>query len=474
MRRGCSLDLHLRVQWGLALSWCLLSGVTGCQQPGAGEGLVVDFDLREFIYLDPEDARAHKAGTQQRSALRLVSSERLYLTAPRLRVEATSETMNAEAGAESQRVRSVTEYDWEGGFVWSANAGEPATRVRMEELDYESDNRYRRNRLDFVTEYVESPAVRGMADIDHFLGDGAVEDLGLTTFAGRRARVRRIAAEPGAVWEAWVLPLEESPFESIEEVSEYLVGAMAAPPSRALRLARRLGGVPVKITVTLLAGAGSRVLIEGFMRDIAREPDLPVRSIAGVVDEELERRMNDPKFLLDAVRHPDQLSMGLTPLAVFLKLSERMTEEHIETALELFSDLNNAYEQVELARSLLRCPRIAAWRRLREILFGERGELALHLVEALIAEVDARALDALMHVLRRAPEFADVDPDVVVAWGLSHLRILSGMSLAELVEYSTDGAIPDGALERSSAARSAELDRWFRWWEKKQASVPRF
>ena len=232
----------------------------------------------------------------------------------------------------------------------------------------------------------------------------------------------------------------------------------------------------MKITATVFAGPESQVLVEGFLRDVVWQPDLPMVEPlpeAGE-EEELRARLQDVEFLLDSVRHLDQLSRRLTPGAIFLKLSEHMTQEQLDTALEIFVELDDTHAQVELARSLLRCPHVTAWRRLREILFGERGDLALHVVEALIAEADGRALSALMHVLRRAQEFTDLPSDVVVRWGLSHLRVLSGMPLAELVEYSTPGAIPDVTLERSSAARSEELDRWFRWWEKKQASVPRF
>jgi hypothetical protein len=346
----------------------------------------------------------------------------------------------------------------------------------MAELDYEGENLYRRNYLDIVTAYVESPAVRRMPDVELFLGDGRVEIVGMTMFGGRRARVLRVAALPGVYWEVWVLPVEDTPFESTEQVSAYLAGSMGVPPSRASRLVERLGGVPVKITVNLFSGPDSRVLLEGFLRDIARKRDLPTAEpIPGAVeDEELETQLEDAGYLLGAVRHLDQLSTGLTPTAVFLKLSEHMSQARLDAALEIFFELDDAYAQIELARSLLRCARIAAWPALREILLGDRGDLALHLVEALIAEADARALSALMYVLRRRTEFVDLDPDAVVAWGLSHVRVLSGMPLAELVEYSTPGAIPDVTLERSSAARSAELDRWFQWWEKKQASVPRF
>ncbi len=436
---------------------------------------MVDFDLREFAYLDPEGARAHRAGVPQRSALRLFARERLYLTTRRLRVEATSETMTDVADEGRQRVRSVVDYDWEGGFVWSANADQSPTRQLVAELDYDGENLYRRNHLDFVTRYVESPAVRLMPDVDLFLGDGRVEELGLRLFAGQQARVRKVAALPGVFWEVWVLPLEGVPFESMEQVSAYLVGSMGVPPSRARRLVEHLGGVPVKITVNLFSGADAWVLIEGFLRDVSWQRDvLAIEPIRGVgEDEELEMQLKDAGFLLGAVRHLDQLSTGLTPTMVFLKLSEHMTPAHLDTVLEILFDLDNAYAQIELVRALLRCRQIASWRHLREILHGDRGERAMNVVEALIAEADAKALSALMHVLHARDEFVDVDSDAVVMWGLSHVRILSGMRLAELVKYSTPGAIPDVTLERSSAARSAELDRWLRWWEKKQSSVPR-
>ena len=57
------------------------------------------------------------------------------------------------------------------------------------------------------------------------------------------------------------------------------------PPFR--RLVEHLGGVPVKITVTLFSGADSWVLIEGFLRDVYWQRDLPtVEPIRGVVEDE--------------------------------------------------------------------------------------------------------------------------------------------------------------------------------------------
>lgn len=473
-RPECSVDLQLDLRWGFLLC-CLVASFTGCQVETRVEGLVVDFELREFEYFDLEEARAHRSG--KRSALRLVARERLYVMPERLRVEATSHLMSADENDEEPRVDSVIDYDWKRGVVWSERAGQPVSRQLMIELDYEGENAYRRNRLDFVTDYVRSSAVRRMPDVQFFLGDGRIEDLGQTMFAGRKARIVRLAALPGLYWEAWVLPLEQTPFTSGFEELAYLVGAMGVPPSRAAAIVERLGGLPVKITETLFSGADARVLIEGYLRDAVVRSDLPVPDDLPEELElggQLEKRLADVDFLIDAVRHLDQLSSGLTPTSVFLKLSEHMTQERFGTALDLFYELDNAYAQVELARALLRSRQLSSWRRLREILFEDRGLLAMHLVEALIAEADARALSALMHVLKRASDFRDTDSDVVVEWALSHLRVLSGMPLAELVEYSTPGAIPDDAPERSSVVQSAELDRWFRWWDEKQASVPRF
>ena len=100
--------LRLGIRWGFISTACWLVGVTGCRL-SSGDGLVVDFDLREFAYLDPADAQAHRAGSPRRSALRLFARERLYVTSRRLRVEATSETMTGTEDDGRQRVRSVKE-----------------------------------------------------------------------------------------------------------------------------------------------------------------------------------------------------------------------------------------------------------------------------------------------------------------------------------------------------------------------------
>lgn len=465
------MDLRLTLR-SIVNSVVLLT-VVSCQLPFAEDGLVMDFDLREYEYSTSEDVDLHRAGNPQRSALRLLARERLYVTPHRLRVEATSEALVDVPDGERQRVRSVIDFDWLQGVVWSATIGDAPVRQLLTELDYEGENLYRRNRIDFVTRYVESPEVRRLPDIELFLGDGRTEGVDWRAFGGRRVRVARIAALPGSFWEVWLLPLAESPFDSIEQVSAYLAGAMGVAPSRARLVAERLDGVPVRITVHVFSGVDSFVLVEGFLRDVSWQTDLPTASPLPELEDDLVSQLENTASLLAWVRQPDQLSTALTPTTVFLKLSELLTQAELDAAIEVFLELNNAYAQIELVRALLRSPRIDSWGRLRAILHGPRGDLAMHVVEALVAEADTKALSALFHVLERRDEFSDVAPEALITWGISHVRVLSGMSLAELVKYSTSGTDPDVSADRRRPARAAELDRWLRWWEKKQGSLPR-
>ena len=114
-----------------------------------------------------------------------------------------------------------------------------------------------------------------------------------------------------------------------------------------------------------------------------------------------------------------------------------------------------------MARAILRYDPDAGRRALGRFLRPSSGVLALDVVEALIAEDHPDALGALVGLLRRRDDLPGVSPPEVARWGVRHLRALSGMSLARVLEQFPPGAAPGS---------DAELERWLEWFEERSGA----
>ncbi len=375
---------------------------------------------------------------------------RLYLRGPFCRVEASVRS-SASASSGGAAPAAVAIYDDETRVVWEARRGREFERRGYDVLDYDAATRRRRGRIDLYSLAIER---RGewegtWSDLN---GSGQSREIDRARFGGRPARVVRLAVEPGVYWDVTLAAGDVAPVDPAFATPKILSGVFGVAPGRAGRLATALRELPVAVDGYVLGDDGIESAFAATLFDV--RPAAPASDSLWPDDatlarrEELDRRLSSTDVLLDAVSRPDALSTPVTLSELCLRIAARIEIDDVTRVVDLVAGAEHESERVELARALLRRFPRRAWVALRPSLDSPRIELAAGLVEALIAERHPAARASLLRVLRQRDRWAsDVPPEEIERWALGHLRVLSGIPLARLLEQ-----LPSGA--------DAELETW--------------
>ncbi|HVR74154.1 MAG TPA: hypothetical protein VMT52_07480 [Planctomycetota bacterium] len=462
-----------------AALWAALLGTIGCQSARRGS-IVAEVESRYLEVVDPgaEDGNGPERLPPPERATLQISLDELHVEANFLVVvDAPEDEGDTTDPPELRRASSVILYDFLTRSVWAAMDDAPFERRTFAEVAYEEANEIRRARLDFINAVLLVPGLRAAPRLELYSGDLRLEDTGeRATFAGKDARHVRIAAVPTFAWDA-VVSSDPALLPEPWQRERWLAGALELSPQRARLLIERLGGVPVKIKVRGLPFPGGQVAIEHTLvrydeadgGDSGRRPTAIDREGAQRVDLAL----GTPEAILDFIESPpvdaEEILRFVSGPGVFLRLSSLLRPDLAGRVARLCASLEDGASQVELARALLRHDAALALSRLRGLVLGPEGARAMNVVEALVAEENDRALDALFVVLERRNEYADVEGGAVAAWAVQHIRLLSGITLERLLEIFPS---PSSA-EDAAAALPGEVDHWLRWWESERTRHPR-
>jgi hypothetical protein len=428
-----------------------------------------------------------RASGERKEDLILGARAAVRLLPQSLRVETVETRLEAPEGEEPERKTSAVRvfYDFENASIWVSVDGAAPERRRLEEIAYEEANRLRRQKMAFAEAFVRLPWVRTLPDVDLFWGDLRVRDMGRPAGAQEPdARLKKIAAEAGEVWEAIVIDAP-SLLDPPAMRERYILGALGLSVERSRAILDRLGGMPIKIIQTRYVQDADVVLwSERLFSGLREEEGTPEETdgeapgAPSAIEREqarrLEEKLADPERLLDLIRG---ISAGekeeprlATHLGLFLRLSARMDRDLLEKVLDLANAVDDAFSQVELARVALRFDATHAGPPLRAVVQGESGARAMNVAEALVAEGQRTAVPAIAQILWNRQQYADVDPDAVAAWGVQHLRVLSGAPL-ESVAKVVPQAAGDGSHD-PGADLAVELDFWLSWWEREKGRYP--
>lgn len=462
-----------------AVLWAALLGTTGCQSARSGS-IVAEVESRylEEAGPDAEDGNGPERSPPPERTTLQISKDELHVEALFLvAVDAPDEAGNTSDPPELRRASSVIVYDFLDRSVWASMDDTPFERRTFAEVAYEEANEIRRARLDFINAALLVPGMRAAPRLDLYSGDLRLEDTGeRATFAGKDARHVRIAAVPSFAWDV-VISSDPALLPEPWQRERWLAGALELSPQRAGFLLERLGGVPVKIKVRGLPFPGGQVAVEHTLvrYDEADAADSGRRPTA--IDREgahrAELALRTPEAILDFIESPpedaEEILRFVSGPGMFLRLSSLLRPDLAHRVARLCASLEDGSSQVELARALIRHDAALALSELRGLVLGPEGARAMNVAEALVAEENDRALDALFVVLERRDQYADVEGGAVAVWAVQHIRLLSGLTLERLlVIFPSPSSVEDAA-----AALPGEVDHWLRWWVSERTRHPR-
>jgi hypothetical protein len=412
-----------------------------------------------------------EGGAGRKGRFLLGAGQVLWIVPGRLRADvSTALVQENEGGGESvSRFSSRQIFDFERREVWSAEGDGRFTLRRLDELEYERRNLSRRAWIDFVDLYIRFPEVRAQEQIGLYRGDLALER------EGPRADGRlllKVAAEPGVLWQIAVASGGEAPEPWIGEM--LIFWALEQTAERARKIARSFDGLPVRFTAKLLpAGGEHRVVVEHEVLSVQRKEPPPGHLEPPPADIEAARRLDAelrsvPALLEALAGKQPPAEVGVVGLV--LRLEPLLGAGDLPRLEEAWAAAADSRLQVELLRLVLRIDREASGPLLRRALQGSSGVAALSAAEALIAEGDSGALQAVLDLLKRRRQLTNVSQESVAIWAVQHLRVLSGLpleDLAGLLGPLWSPAEAAGAGMDPLEPLAAEVDHWLRWWERR-------
>lgn len=372
---------------------------------------------------------------------------------------------------ERRSVRSVACWDYKLGRVWSSSDEGPFTSSLLAEVVHEERNRLRQDRMEMLEQFLRTSWVREREDLEVCWGDLRVLEGPPTVLNGEEAEVRYLAVEPGEYWEAVLAP-KGSPFESLASRELCLAAVLGLSAERSRLILQRLGAMPTRVTSVRLVPDEERLYItvttfvearrateaELLAREGLPSPgDLELAAAAdsiASVDEILD-------LLRSVSRGEKSLPSFTTVLGWCLKLSARLRPEDVERVVGVCAEAGDALVQVELARAALQVDSDRAWQALRPLALGAAGLTGMNIAEALVAERSSVALPCVFQILLKRNEYVDVDPGIVQAWALRHIRALSEVPVDEILA----GIRNAPADSNAGAGFSGDLDFWLRWHE---------
>ena len=341
-----------------------------------------------------------------------------------------------------RRFQSRRLYDPERDLRFTTSDGE-SSETSLSAVARSDRTRRRLDEIELVDAYLRAPQLRELEDIEDYRGDGKLIDYALElTYRGRAARRVGLSLAPGELWD--IVVVDSIDQNELVEAEWLLVTLLGVASWESAAIVRRLGGVPLRVVIRLVPEATGAVVLEYAIRFAGEtwDAEIAIAPPRGGEGWTIADIPEDADGLLAWLREAASQPAGLERAALILERCPR--ERLLGTVLDAYRETELGLVQIELGRVLLSRVPDETLPLFEADLEGDNILRAIQAAEVLIAEDDARATSAVLDLLDRATRLESDEGAIELAsWAVRHLRLLSGMTLAELEA----ALIPEGAEE---------------------------
>ena len=434
---------------------------TGGAPYSDGVGYYVEIETREIEYDLDEDGRAVRESRRipfnSRQSLWLLSDRSIVQATTRANPDPDGES-TGETG-ESELSESVTVFDLRSGRLWRQQGSGEFVAAAHEVEAWRELARRRTTRTEMVDLAVRTVDASRVARFLEPVEIGPPQ----RDFDGWHRTA--CTFQPGIAWEITSRPGELS--ENREMCAALCFSLLSILRGEARRLASRLPGVPVSARGEVLTDPGRRLQLVarclrapvpiggGTPRPPAAALELSMERAPQVLDEALERLASGTAESA-AVPSPEEALESVLSLPREL---DSATLERLEDIADNYVDLD---PRVELYRRVARTQ--SGVRKLEKKVREALGDTAFAALLALIVEHDVRASANIVAYLQRDDAASPFDRTDLVDWSVRQLRLLSGLSVEELVDRVGGFWVPlgvDQPLPSREEAMARELEYWF-------------